>query len=81
MRHGSLGRLVRNVDCSTSAAVTALRRHRVRQAKERLRLGAGWENDELVFTNETGQPVDATKMLRELVRAAAPARRLGADAV
>jgi integrase len=64
----------------TSTAVNALRRHRARQAEERLRLGAAWQNEDLVFTTETGQPVDATKMLRNsftplLKRAGLPAMR------
>lgn len=41
------------------AAVDALRRHRVAQAEERLRLGAAWEDNDLVFPNEVGRPVDA----------------------
>jgi len=43
-------------------AVEALRRHRVNQAEERLKLGAAWENDDLVFTNEAGQPLDGTRV-------------------
>ena len=48
----------------TQAALSALRRHRARQAAERLRLGAAWENDELVFADEGGAPIDATRFLR-----------------
>lgn len=53
----------RRVDL-TSAALTALRQHKVRQAAERLRLGAAWQDSELVFTDETGAAIDATKFLR-----------------
>jgi len=49
----------------TDTAITALRQHRARQAAERLRLGPAWENAlDLVFTDETGGPIDATKFLR-----------------
>src|SRR5205823_2090359 len=36
----------------TKAAVAALQRHRPVQAAERLRLGAAWEDNDLVFPNE-----------------------------
>jgi integrase len=49
----------------TDTAVAALRQHRARQAEERLRLGGGWRNDlDLVFVDEVGQPIEATKFLR-----------------
>jgi integrase len=48
----------------TSSAVGALRRHRVRQAGERLHLGAAWHGDDLVFTNEIGAPIGASRLLR-----------------
>jgi integrase len=47
----------------TSSAVAALRRHRVRQAEERLHLGAAWQGDDLVFTNEIGAPIGASRLL------------------
>jgi len=65
----------------TDTAITALRQHRARQAAERLRLGPAWENvHDLVFTDETGRPIDATKFLRNsfaplLRRAGLPAMR------
>lgn len=40
-----------------SVAMTALRRHRVRQAEERLRLGEAWQDYGLVFTTEIGTPL------------------------
>ncbi|MHB8376677.1 MAG: tyrosine-type recombinase/integrase [Dehalococcoidia bacterium] len=45
-------------------AVDALRRHRVAQAEERLRLGAAWEDNELVFANQVGRPIAAQNLLR-----------------
>ncbi len=48
----------------TASAVVALRRHRVRQAEERLQLGAAWQGDDLVFTNEIGAPIGASRLLR-----------------
>lgn len=39
-------------------AVEALRRHRTRQAAERLRLGDAWRDTGLVFPNAVGQPID-----------------------
>lgn len=45
-------------------AVTALRRHRALQAQERLRLGAAWQGDDLVFTNEIGRPIDSAALAR-----------------
>jgi integrase len=64
----------------TDAALVALRRHRVRQAEERLKMGAVWPESDLVFTDEVGGPIDATKLLRNsfapLLRAAGlPAMR------
>jgi integrase len=41
----------------TSAAVQALREHRVRQNAERLKLGAAWEDQDLVFPNYVGRPL------------------------
>jgi integrase len=49
----------------TDTAVSALRQHRARQAEERLRFGAAWSNDlDLVFVDELGKPIEATKFLR-----------------
>jgi integrase len=41
----------------TKQAVEALRSHRKRQNEERLRLGALWEDNGLVFASETGAPL------------------------
>jgi integrase len=48
----------------TTSAVSALRRHRLLQAEERLRLGSAWQGEELVFTNEIGRPIGASSLLR-----------------
>lgn len=45
-------------------AVAALRRHKVRQLEERLRLGPAWQENGLVFTSEAGRPVNATNICR-----------------
>jgi len=44
--------------------VDALRRHRVAQAAERLRMGAAWEDNDLVFANKVGRPIPAGHLLR-----------------
>jgi integrase len=61
-------------------AVDALRRHKVRQANERLQLGAQWEDHDLVFPNHTGRPMSGlslyqTHYLPMLWRAGLPRRR------
>ena len=48
----------------TQAALAALRLHRARQSEERLRLGTAWRRSAMVLTDDTGQPIDATKVLR-----------------
>lgn len=49
----------------TGIACEALHLHRARQATERLALGPIWNNSELVFTNEVGQPLPGTTIYRE----------------
>lgn len=48
--------------------VDALRTHRARQAQERLRLGAAWQDHDLVFCTHAGGPLFGTHVLRRLVR-------------
>jgi integrase len=48
----------------TKTAVEALRRHRVAQAKERLRNGAFWDDHDLVFANEVGRPIEVRNLMR-----------------
>lgn len=52
----------------TSMAVHALRRHRVVQASERLRLGAAWDDNDLVFANEVGRPLEVRNVLSRSFR-------------
>jgi|SRR5215218_584548 len=42
----------------SKTAMTALRAHRTRQNEERLRLGDLWQNQDLVFPNRVGKPLD-----------------------
>ena len=60
--------------------VTALRQHRARQAEERLRLGAAYQDHGLVFAQANGRPIDPYSMNRAfqtvLKRAGLPAIRL-----
>lgn len=53
----------------TSVAVEALRRHRKRQAEERLSMGPAWDDQDLVFPNTIGRPMEGGHVLR---RAFAP---------
>jgi integrase len=49
----------------TAIAVGALRRHRVRQAEQALRLGPAWTNEwNLVFTTTVGTPLSRTRVTR-----------------
>jgi integrase len=48
----------------TPSAVASLRRHRALQAGERLRMGAAWQGEDLVFTNEIGRPIDSAALTR-----------------
>ena len=44
-------------------AVEALRRHRVRQAQERLAAGERWVDLDLVFPNEVGNPINVSNLI------------------
>ena len=48
----------------TDMAHEALRQHRVAQVEERLKAGPLWEDNDLVFANEIGRPMDAGNILR-----------------
>lgn len=48
----------------TTRAVSALRRHRAALADERLAIGEGWEDNDLVFCNRVGRPIEASNLLR-----------------
>ncbi len=52
----------------TRAAVAALRRHKVRQAEERMAARVGrtdWEDLDLVFPNAVGRPINASNLLHQ----------------
>ncbi len=50
-------------------AVEALRSHRARQNEERLRMGGAWDTSwDLVFANQTGQPLSGPNVLRQRFR-------------
>ena len=53
----------RNVSL-TGVAVEALRKHRASQAEERLRLGAAWDDRDMVFPNAVGRPMDVRSLAR-----------------
>jgi integrase len=59
--------------------IDALRRHRVAQATERLRIGAAWEDSDLVFCSAAGRPITASILRRSfeplLKRAGLPRMR------
>lgn len=44
--------------------VESLKAHRIRQNEERLKLGAAWEDLDLVFANEVGRPVERQNLQR-----------------
>jgi integrase len=57
-------------------AVDALRGHKKRQAGERLAAGAGWSDEDLVFSARTGGVLDAANVRREF-RAVCKAAKIG----
>jgi integrase len=48
----------------TPACVAALREHRIRQNEQRLRNGAAWRDNDLVFTVQDGGPVAPRNFIR-----------------
>ncbi len=46
----------------TAVAIAALRRHKVAQATERLRLGPAWEDSGFVFVTPKGGPIDSDNL-------------------
>ena len=44
-------------------AIAALRRRKVMQAEERLKAGPDWQDNDLVFPNTLGKPMEATNLL------------------
>ncbi len=67
----------RTLELPTQAA-TALKEHRTQQLKERLAAGPLWHEHSLVFTSQTGKPLDAANVRRSLRRIAKRAK-LGED--
>jgi len=55
-----------------------LRDHRVKQMEQRLALGSVYEDNDLVFPNESGQLLNPMALTRTLDRAA---KRLGVDKI
>jgi integrase len=53
----------RRIDLGKSA-VESLKRHRQKQAVERLKAGPRWQDNDLVFANEVGNPVEASNLRR-----------------
>ena len=49
-------------------AVEALKRHRIRRTQERPKVGAGWSNDDLVFSTLDGRPYDKERVVRRYFR-------------
>ena len=47
----------------TKLAVDALRQHRLRQLEERLKMGDAWDDQDLVFPNQSGGPMYAQNFL------------------
>ena len=48
----------------TPVALAALRAHRVRQNAERLKVGERWCDDDLVFPNSVGRPINPSNLYR-----------------
>lgn len=69
------GRRVVTLD---GATVAALRAHRKRQAAEQLKMGAGWAELDLIFTDPTGRPLHPERFSRTF---AGRVRALGLPAV
>jgi integrase len=59
------GRRVVSLDART---VATLRAHRQRQLKERMLMGAGWRDHDLVFAKPTGEPLHPERFSREFDR-------------
>lgn len=51
-----------------AGTVAVLREHRARQLEERLLLGAGWRDHDLIFTKVDGSPIHPEKFSREFAR-------------
>lgn len=52
----------------TQGAAEALKRHRKRQLEERMRIAGLWQDHGLVFTTETGTPLDRHNIIQRSFR-------------
>ena len=55
-----------NESAGTITVTRALSRHRVRQSEQRLKLGSEWIDEDLVFPNERGEPMEPLRVNRAL---------------
>ncbi|MEO8696043.1 MAG: site-specific integrase [Acidimicrobiales bacterium] len=51
-----------------SGTIAVLRAHRIRQLEERILLGAGWRDHDLVFCKVDGEPLHPERVSREFLR-------------
>jgi len=58
----------RRVIALAPSAINALRRHRAAQIEERLWVGPHWEDNDFVFTNGLGRPVEVTNLTQRHFR-------------
>lgn len=58
--------------------LSILKEHRVRQLERRLQVGHKWEDNDLVFPNRIGRPLDATTLTRTFKRLAKSVGAYGA---
>ena len=63
----------RNLDLSPTLS-EILRNHKRDQAKARLIFGTEWINNDLVFTNQTGNPIDPSRVRKHLAKVLEAAR-------
>ncbi|GER89008.1 hypothetical protein KDW_31700 [Dictyobacter vulcani] len=48
----------------TDIAIDTLRRHRVHQHEQRLQMGATWNDQDWIFCNQLGNPLEASNIMR-----------------
>jgi integrase len=73
LRLANLAKLLIDV-ASVDRQATGVKRHRIAQGAERLRVGGAWQDSELVFADAIGRPIEASSLIRQtlhpLLRAA-----------
>ncbi|MGI8494553.1 MAG: tyrosine-type recombinase/integrase [Pyrinomonadaceae bacterium] len=57
-----------------SSVMQELRRHRIKQNEDRLKLGAAWQQNDLVFPSEIGTPLNPPNVTRHFKRILAKAK-------